>query len=708
MLSPPLDHGFSVISSRKCSRLLLGGAVSPAMSTGAPRGAIIDRFVCRNRFRRSAFPDPERNFFSEVLMPRQSGKGLLWLRFLVNLAIAVFLFVIFLQFNQFEGRIERLTDAVSGLGKEVARLRNKIEAGPPASSRPREEEKKTREAASVSEPGNFLTPDPFVLVPPEADRNGEITYNLVSPPKGFNVLTENSADVSEIYEYVTDSLARRHWENPDRWAPALAERIEISDDYKVYTIRLRPGVKWHRPAVDWSDPKCEWLKGDHFVTAEDVKFAFDLIMNPQVEAASLRNYYQDVESVEVVDELTVVFRWKKKVYHSLTFTVGFVPVPKFLYAFDENGKPFPPETLGREFNTHWYNDRPIGCGAFEFAGYETGVSLKLKRNEEYYGEKPALRAITFLFVRDPNQRLLKLKSGELDYGPLTPSQYRTEILGGRPDSPLKDGRIKHLFYRRLGYVYIGWNLQRVPFREKKVRQAMTYAFNRKGILENVLMGLGTIVTGNFFIDNYAYNHKLKPRPFDLGRAAALLDEAGWKDKDGDGVREKVIGGEKRDFTFDLLVWGSSETFKTVAGIYKEDLKKIGVHMNVQPLDWAIMQKRMEDSDFDAYTGAWALAWDSDPYQIWHSSQADIPKSSNRIGFRNAEADRIIEKARVTFDIKKRAKLFHRFHEIIYEEQPYTFFYCPKVVLAYWNYVRHLKVRPFRLQVNLKSVWVAPH
>ena len=195
---------------------------------------------------------------------------------------------------------------------------------------------------------------------------------------------------------------------------------------------------------------------------------------------------------------------------------------------------------------------------------------------------------------------------------------------------------------------------------------------------------------------------------DRKKAAQLLDEAGWIDRDGDGVREKIINGSVRRFEFDMLCWSSSPTFKTICSIYKEDLRKIGVLMNVQALDWAIMQKRMEDRDFDAYTGAWALAYESDPYQIWHSSQADVPKSSNMVSFRNAEADRIIEKARETFDLEERKRLFHRFHEILYEEQPYTFFYTWTVPLAYWNHVRHLTVRSFRPQVNLKCVWLAPH
>ena len=108
-----------------------------------------------------------------------------------------------------------------------------------------------------------------------------------------------------------------------------------------------------------------------------------------------------------------------------------------------------------------------------------------------------------------------------------------------------------------------------------------------------------------------------------------------------------------------------------------------------------MVERMEEKDFDAYTGGWVLGWESDPYQIWHSSQADEPQSSNRVGFRNAEADRIIEEARRTFDPEARSALFHRFHQIVYDEQPYTFWFSGMEVGAWGADVENVNFSPLR-------------
>ena len=233
---------------------------------------------------------------------------------------------------------------------------------------------------------------------------------------------------------------------------------------------------------------------------------------------------------------------------------------------------------------------------------------------------------------------------------------------------------------------------------------MTHALNRQKIITEVWQGLGFVVTGGFHVDTPWYNKSIEPYPFDLEKAKALLEEAGWTDSDGDGIRDKSIKGERVRFEFSMLIYSSSQEYKTMADIFKEDLIKIGVRMNITPVDWPTMQKRMSDKDFGAFTGGWGLSWEVDPYQLWHSSQADIPKGSNMVGFRNKEADAIIETARVTFDIEERKKLFHRFHAIVHEEQPYTFFFTPKRVIAWNPSVHNLTIQKPRPQNLIRLLW----
>ncbi|MEQ8189948.1 MAG: ABC transporter substrate-binding protein [Candidatus Eremiobacterota bacterium] len=537
----------------------------------------------------------------------------------------------------------------------------------------------------------------FVLTPPEAKTDGKIVRYYGIDPKGLNPLTVNDGNLAEcIKNYCQESFASNHRENPLLWKPALAERIEITDDYKEYTIYLRKDVKWHNPAVDLSNPRYNWLKGEHYVTAKDVKFTIDLILNPLVECDAKRNYYKDLEYCKVIDDYTVIFKWKKKLYNSLNFTLGFAPIPEFIYGYDEDGRAYSKENVGLKFNEHWYNMKFIGCGPYEFISYTPRVSIKLARNEDYYGEKPAIKGIEWLIYGDTVQNVLKMKSKELDFVGLNSTQYREEILNGKTDSPFKNGQINHQKYLASSYSYIGWNEDNYLFSDKKVRQAMSYAFNGKDILATVFLGLGELTTGPFFIGSPAYDKSVEPYTFNLDKARKLLSEAGWKDIDEDGILENDIQGETKEFVFTLLAFGRSPEWEYTCELYKEDLLKIGVEMNIEILDWEVMQKKMEDREFDAYTGSWTLPWEQDPYQIWHSSQADVPKSSNRVGFRNKEADKLIEELKATFDMDKRINIYHKIHKIIHEEAPYTFFCSQMAVYTWQDYVKRVmfqKIRP---------------
>jgi ABC-type transport system substrate-binding protein len=124
-------------------------------------------------------------------------------------------------------------------------------------------------------------------------------------------------------------------------------------------------------------------------------------------------------------------------------------------------------------------------------------------------------------------------------------------------------------------------------------------------------------------------------------------------------------------------------------IFADDLLKIGVKMIIEPLEWSLLLKRKDERQFDSYMASWQTPWLIDPYQIWHSSQADLPKGSNAVGFRNAEADKLIEELRVTFDKDARIRLLRAFHRIVHDEQPYSFFYARKKVWCSWKDVKNV-------------------
>ena len=567
---------------------------------------------------------------------------------------------------------------------------------------------------------NLLEPAGFSISNPDVPLDQTLVRGWPSgDPNSFNPLSQNAAEVAyNIEYYVLEALARRsRWTDPDRFARELAWRVSVSDDYREFLIYLRRGVQWHDPGgVDLSDPRFAWLREDHELTARDVKFTFELATNPQVES-TWKSFFLGLESVEVLDDYTVRVRWKESLYTNFLTTVGFPILPEFLWAYDEHGERFPDETLGVRVNQHWYGHRgTVGTGPYRMMEYEPGAQIRLERNEDYWGPKPPIKRIHYPIYTDPNRTLLMLKAHEVDAGGLRASEYRDEVLKWQdvpeeswPDSPFLNGVIECKRLRRFAYSFIGWNADKPLFADAVVRTAMTRAFNRQQIIDDIYLGLGEVAVGPFNADTPFNDRDVPDLPFDLAAAAALLAEAGWTDSNADGLVDKDLDGDgtREPFEFTLLLYANSPEYTALANVFKEDLLEIGIRMKIDAVEWSLMQKRMDEKQFDAYTGGWATGWESDPYQIWHSSQADVPKGSNRVGFRDGEVDRLILELRATFDRDGRVSRYREIHRRIYAEQPYTFFRIPHGIYCWWSNVKGVRFPKVAPQIDSGPWWIEP-
>jgi ABC-type transport system substrate-binding protein len=635
--------------------------------------------------------------------------------------VSVLLVLVSAQLHGIEERLLVQGREIRALGEATDRLQGqRSRSSAPVATDPRGATDEAPDRVLHPEVPNFLEPKAFHWPRPGASTDGLLRRGwYTGDPKGFNPFLESSQDVIEDLAPLVDAaIAERNgWTDPTEWYGELATRVEITDDYKEFTVYLHKHARWPAPIVDLKDPKYAWLRGEHELTANDFVFALDMIQNPQVANGFLKSLFKSLESYKAVDDTTLVIRWKKKEYLNIESTLSLNPLPRFLFAFDEDGKPFPKESLGLRFNQHWYNNKGyLGSGAYRMASYEPGSRIRLVRNEGFVDEKPAIKEIDFPIYTDRNQTILKLKAHEIDVGLLNAGQYREEIQpyehGAKPPpgSPFFDGRIQCHRAPRFGYYFIGWNADRPLFADKRVRRAMTLALNRPQILETVLAGLAKITTGPYQSDSPLNDPSIEPLPFDLAQARKLLEEAGWHDTDGDGVLDRQLhaGDQKRSpFEFALLLYGSNPEYAALGNIYKDDLLKIGVKMNVQAVDWSLMQKRMDEKNFDAYTGGWGTPWETDLFQVWHSSQADIPQGSNRVGFRNPKADAIIDRTRVAFDPAERLGLFHDFHRLVNEEQPYTFLWSKTDLWCVWSDVKDVVFAKVRPAVNMLPWSVAP-
>ncbi len=469
-----------------------------------------------------------------------------------------------------------------------------------------------------------------------------LIYHLSAEPATLNPITatdayEGTVNNKKIYE----TLIERNNETLEL-EPLLAESWEISEDKLKYTFKIREGIKWH--------------DGTPF-TSEDIVFSYKTIMNPKVDTPQLRSYFQEIRDVKAIDDLTVEFTYARPYFLALEFCGGMPIVPKHI--FDEG-----------DFNTNPAGRAPIGTGPYKFVKWTTGRDIVLKKNPDYWGEKPKLNKIVFKIITDQTVAFQVLKRKDLDVSGLTPIQWERQT-----SSPAFEESFDKLSYFTPNYSYIGWNSKRPFFADKQVRTAMTHLVNRELILDKILYNLGTIVTNPFYINSPEYDKSIKSLDYNPAKAEELLEKAGWIDHDGDGIRDK--DGVK--FAFEFLIPGGSETGEKIATILKEELDNTGIEMDIRKTEWAVFTTRLTESNFDAVTLAWSMGVESDPYQIWSSTQAE--SGSNFIGFKNEEADKLIEEARTEFDRENRKELYRRFAEIIHEEQPYTFLFCRKSTVA---------------------------
>jgi peptide/nickel transport system substrate-binding protein len=640
------------------------------------------------------------------------------------LAFAVLAFVVGVsscQKDNLEAKVSALDQTVASLSKDVQDVRRTLErgggrAGSAVDTRPQRPSRAALDASidparPVGTPGrykDFLSEDPDPEVPPEAAAHteGELSIWFGPEPKGFNFVTENDAGITNYVEqYVSDAPAGRHWRDPSRWKPGVAWRIEVSPDFREYTMFLRDDVRWHRPKVDLR--RYKHLDGDHFVTAADIKFTLDIIRNPQTDCAPLRGYYTDVEEVRVIDPHTVVVRWAKAMHHSIAFTVGLGLMPEFLYAFDENGERYPEATIGQSFNNHWFNRVGFcGCGPYEFAQYESGQRIVLDRFDDWYGAndglKYAIRRLKLLIFPDGVTNEIKITAGEIRVGALNAPQWKNNILDNKdPNSPYVDGRILHKVTKGADYAYFGWKNSHPLFRDRNVRRALALACNREQICRDIFLGRFTPMASPVYPESPEADPDVKPLPFDLAESKRLLDGAGWALNPATGLREKVVDGERKTFEFTLLWPGPSPDFEAALNQYKNDLLSVGVKMNPQSMEWAAYQKKLQDREFEACSLLWATnGWEHDFDQIWHSRGIQDPNSSNHIEFKNDEVDRLSDELRVTMDPAKRVAMVRRIGRLLYEEQPYCFFGWRNAFTVWWSDVKNVteheyKMRPFR-------------
>jgi peptide/nickel transport system substrate-binding protein len=475
----------------------------------------------------------------------------------------------------------------------------------------------------------------------------------------------------EIGGLVYDQLIRA--DKNITWMPAMAESWSFTPDCLGLTFKLRKDVKWH--------------DGRPF-TAADVVFTWKTLVNPKTPAPFKEKFLQ-IKSVDAPDPYTVQVTYGQPYGRALETWDEYMLPKHLLEGYVADGK----------LRESPQNKHPIGTGPYRFKEWRSGEKVVLVENPDYYLGRPYLSRIVYRVIPSQATIFLELKARGVDYsGGLTAVQYMRQT-----EYPAFRKAYNKFRYPGNGYTFLAFNLKDPRFADKRVRQAFAHAIDKRELMDGVAMGLAREATGPIRPTSWAYTDQVTRYAFDPAAAKRLLAEAGWADRDGDGVIEDKDG---RPFAFTIRTNQGNDERKRIAEIVQQRLKGVGVKVEIQTIDWASFIKEfVKPRKFEAIVLGLGFGADPDQYVLWHSSQTG-PEQMNRTGYANPEVDALLEKGRASCRREDRVKSYHRIQEILADDLPMLFLYVRDALPVVASRVHGPDPGPAGLMWNLPE-WYVP-
>jgi peptide/nickel transport system substrate-binding protein len=491
-----------------------------------------------------------------------------------------------------------------------------------------------------------------ILVP---DYGGTYIEGVAGNPRYINPLLSTYNDVDrDLAALVFNGLTKADQHGQIR--QDLADRWEISKDNLSYTFHLRRDVRWHDGTP---------------VTADDVVFTVDVLRLPDFQGPpGLAELWRTVK-VERLDRHTVRFTLAEPFAPFLSHTtIGLLPAHLL--------KDVPAKLLP----DHPFNMHPVGSGPFRVSEV-TSQHAVLVANTDFYAGRPYLDKIEFVFYPDYPSVVAAYRRGEIHGISRVPPEYLSGVLA--------EDNLKLFFPPLSGYGLVFLNLERPIFQEREVRQALLWALDRQKIIDQILEGQALVANGPVMPLSWAYEADARQYTYDPAKAEALLEEAGWNDEDGDGVREK---GELR-LQFAVLTNDDATRIKIINELTRQ-WAQVGIRAVPQTAGVAgVVRDFLAPRDYDAIVYEWQrLPTDPDPYPQWHSTQS-FGAGQNFAGYSNEQADLIMEEARQTTDPQRRATLYRQLQHILAEDVPALPLYHPVYGYAIDERVHDVQVGPMQ-------------
>ncbi len=461
---------------------------------------------------------------------------------------------------------------------------------------------------------------------------GTLIRRLDSDIRSLNpILSESKYDRYVAFYLFTTLL---YLDADLRPIPGLAQKWEISPDGKDYTFHLNPNATFSDRTP---------------VRASDVLFSLRKIVDPQTEAAQISGGFEqlDLKRTHVIDDQTIVISFREALAPQL---IRFTD----LFVLPEHG-------YGKGDFKNDYNSIALGSGPYKLVSREPGKQVIVERREDYWGKKPHLSRVIFKVIVDDTTAWNALKRGDIDE-----TLMGSDVWIREHNNLLLQQKIDFRRFYTLNYNFIAWNNRSPMFSDKRVRRAMAMCIDLQSIIANLFHGTARAISGPFTPDQWAYNPQVPVVPFDPPAARQLLEAAGWRDTDGDGILDR----DGKPFRFDLMIYSGTTSGIPFAQLLQSELKKIGVQLDIAVVDWASLSHRVLAGQYQSSFMGWDLDPDPDVFALFHSAQFP-PRGQNLVFYSNPEADRLIEAGRRELDFGKRVEIYHQLHAVLAEDQPYA-------------------------------------
>ncbi len=502
---------------------------------------------------------------------------------------------------------------------------------------------------------------------------GQVTVAIPEDVTTFNEYQwAGEASEFEIMDMLFPTLMEEqpdYEQHPPSFAPRLATSWEFSRDNRVLTFQLR------KDAV-WSDGVP--------VTAADVVFTFQVQTDPELGATGLE-IKDFIDKVEAVDEHTVRFHFSRVYPYQL---------------MDANdGHIIPAHAWGAVPTEKWkstdFEERLVTCGPFRLASHTPDQTLVLERDPGYWdAPRPYLDRVVFRVIPDINSQLNQLLAGHIDLVQAVPPREADRVRA--------DADLELVEFPSRAWAFIAWNNRSPLFSDRRVRRAMTLAIDRASAVASVYHGFANLSNGPILSTMWAYNRDLPVLPFDQAEAERLLSAAGWKDSDGDGVRDR----NGRAFAFDLLFPATNTIRRDLALLIQADLARLGVVVRPVPTELGSLLARADSGQFDAMLSAWAEATKIELTSTW-TTPTEGQGTNNFVRYSNPEVDRLVAAAREEPDYTRAKVLYDRIQELIVGDQPVTFLYEANQLVGISRSIRNANINSAGVFFNIEEWYREP-